>query len=73
MGAFVGIFGGFLRNYIDKPIVNGLGDFFGESTKKVGQQSRLLQSGRVQQYMIVGLATLAAIVTLVYYLLVGAK
>ena len=73
MGAFVGIFGGFLRNYIDKPIVNGLGDFFGESTKKIGQQSRLLQSGRVQQYMIVGLATLAAIVTLVYYLLVGAK
>ena len=31
-----GIIGNFLRNYIDKPIVNGFGDLVGEGTKKLG-------------------------------------
>ena len=73
VGMFVGIVGNFLRNFIDKPIINGIGDFVGESTKKIGVQSRLIQSGRIQQYMIVGLATLAAFVVLIYYLVVGAR
>jgi NADH-quinone oxidoreductase subunit L len=71
LAAFVGIFGSFLRNRIDKPIVNGFGDFVGESTKKIGKESRLIQTGRVQQYMIMGLATLTAIAALLFYLFVG--
>ena len=73
LGAFIGFFGSLLRNFIDKPIVNGIGDFVGESTKKIGRESRLLQTGQIQQYMIVGFATLVAFVVLLYYLLVGAN
>ncbi len=69
LGYLVGVVGAFLRNYIDKPIVNGFGDLVGEGTKKIGRGSRLIQTGKVQQYMIVGLASVAALVILIYYLL----
>ncbi len=62
--------GGFFRNYIDVPIVNGFGDFVGEGTKRIGQALRVIQTGRVQQYMIAGLVTIAAFSVLIYYLLV---
>lgn len=71
IGSVVGIIGSFLRNYIDKPVVNGSGDFVGESTKKIGREARLIQSGRVQQYMILGLVSIAAFIALVYYLVMG--
>ena len=58
--------GGFLRNYIDKPIVNGFGDFVGESVKRLGRSSRYIQTGRVQQYMV--MALVIAFGTLFYYL-----
>lgn len=73
LGYLVGVIGNFLRNFIDRPIVNGIGDLVGESTKRVGWVSRLIQSGRVQQYMIVGLATLAAFVILIYYLVIQTR
>jgi NADH-quinone oxidoreductase subunit L len=63
------IIGSFLRNYIDKPIVNGSGDFVGEGTKRLGRTFRFIQSGKVQQYMIVALVSLAAFSVLFYYLL----
>ncbi len=66
----VGVIGSFLRNFIDKPIVNGFGDFVGETTKKIGREVRFVQTGKIQQYMIIGLATLAAFTVLLYYLLV---
>ena len=62
--------GGFFRNYIDLPIVNGFGDLVGEGTKKLGQVFRVVQTGRVQQYMIGALVTIAAFSALFYYLLV---
>jgi NADH-quinone oxidoreductase subunit L len=58
--------GGLLRNYIDKPIVNGFGDFVGESVKRLGRSGRFIQTGRVQQYMI--MALVIAFGTLFYYL-----
>ena len=58
--------GGFFRNYIDKPIVNGFGDFVGESVKRLGRSSRFIQTGRVQQYMLMTLVI--AFGTLFYYL-----
>jgi NADH-quinone oxidoreductase subunit L len=66
------IIGSFLRNYIDKPIVNGSGDLVGEGTKRLGRTFRFIQSGKVQQYMIVALVSLAAFSVLFYYLLTSA-
>jgi NADH-quinone oxidoreductase subunit L len=47
--------GGILRNYFDKPIVNGFGDFVGEGVKKVGRSLKVIQTGRVQQYLLMAL------------------
>lgn len=68
-----GIIGEFLRNAIDKPIVNGSGDFVAEYTKKLGGVFRTIQTGRVQQYMILALVSIAAFTALFYYLLVAAR
>ena len=65
------VIGSFLRNFIDKPIVNGFGDWIGESTKKLGTVFRSIQTGRVQQYMLLALVTLAGFTALLYYLLVA--
>ncbi len=59
-------FGGFFRNYIDKPIVNGFGDFVGEGVKRIGRSARFIQTGRIQQYMV--MALIIAFGTLFYYL-----
>jgi NADH-quinone oxidoreductase subunit L len=58
--------GGFFRNYIDLPIINGFGDFLGEGSKKLGKSLRVIQTGRVQQYMLIGLAFVFA--ALFYFL-----
>lgn len=58
--------GGIFRNYIDKPIVNGFGDFVGESVKRIGRSGRFIQTGRIQQYMV--MALIIAFGTLFYYL-----
>ena len=58
--------GGIFRNYIDKPIINGFGDFVGESVKRLGRSGRFVQTGRVQQYMVMTL--IIAFGTLFYYL-----
>jgi NADH-quinone oxidoreductase subunit L len=68
-----GVIGTFFRNYIDKPIVNGSGDFVGEGTKKLGITFRTIQTGKIQQYMITALVSLAFFSVLIYYLLVSAR
>ena len=62
--------GSVFRNGIDKPIVNGSGDFVGSTTKRLGYALRPIQSGRVQQYMISALVIVAAVGVLFYYLVV---
>jgi NADH-quinone oxidoreductase subunit L len=62
--------GSIFRNYIDKPIVNGFGDLVGESSKRFGRFFRAIQTGRIQQYMILALVSIAAFSVLFYYLLV---
>jgi len=60
--------GSSLRNYIDKPVINS---FFGDGTsaliKWIGRSLRPIQSGRIQQYMLVSLLLLLAIAGLIYY------
>ncbi len=62
----VGVVGSFLRNYIDKPLINGLGDLIAELTQKLGINLRPIQTGKIQQYMVYALTT-AAIFAAVYY------
>jgi NADH-quinone oxidoreductase subunit L len=62
--------GSALRNYFDAPIINGFGDKVGEGAKKLGQVLRPIQTGRIQQYMILALVSVAAFSALFYYLLV---
>jgi NADH-quinone oxidoreductase subunit L len=45
--------GSFLRNAIDLPIVNGAADLFSEGVKRFGNGIRVMQTGRVQGYLIV--------------------
>jgi NADH-quinone oxidoreductase subunit L len=56
--------GGILRNYFDKPVINGFGDIVGEGTKRIGRSMKPLQSGRVQQYL---LMAVILIITTVFY------
>jgi len=60
--------GSIFRNYIDKPVINGFGDFVGESVKRIGRTGRFIQTGRVQQYMV--MALIIAFGTLFYYLFI---
>ncbi len=62
--------GSFLRNYIDKPVINEfIGDGTGSVVKKAGSSLRRMQVGRIQAYMIASL-TVIVIVAVAYYLLV---
>ena len=65
-----GVIGAAFREYVDTPIVNGFGDLVGESMKKFGDNFRVIQTGRVQQYMVLALVNLVALGVLFYYLLV---
>ena len=60
--------GGFLRNSIDLPIVNGSGDLVGESIKAAGRDFRVVQSGRVQLYLIVGVFFAGLLITYMLFL-----
>jgi NADH-quinone oxidoreductase subunit L len=60
------VLGSFFRNAIDNPIVNGFGDLVGEGTKRIGIALRVIQTGRVQQYMIAALVLIFGV--LVYFL-----
>ncbi|NIM95467.1 MAG: NADH-quinone oxidoreductase subunit L [Anaerolineales bacterium] len=46
--------GSFLRNWIDVSIVNGLADRFSEGVKRLGFDIRVIQTGRLQEYLLVG-------------------
>jgi NADH-quinone oxidoreductase subunit L len=69
IGRFALRVGAFLRGYIDLPIVNGSGDLVGNTVKRAGSEFRFIQTGRVQQYLIVGLLFTGAL--LAYLLLVS--
>jgi NADH-quinone oxidoreductase subunit L len=59
-----------LRNWIDKPVINAfMGDGTGNVVKWTGRNLRPVQSGRVQQYMVISLLVLIALAGLIYYFL----
>jgi NADH-quinone oxidoreductase subunit L len=52
VGAVTPIFGGVLRNGFDKPVISNGGDELGNGINSIGRLLRKVQTGRVQQYMI---------------------
>ena len=58
--------GTFLRQYIDNRIVNGFGDFVGSGTNRVGRELKVVQTGKIQQYMLI--AMLFVLTSLLYFL-----
>jgi NADH-quinone oxidoreductase subunit L len=53
--------GDIFRNYIDAPVVNGAGDLVGESVKRFGRSFRVIQTGKVQQYLLVLMAVVVVL------------
>jgi NADH-quinone oxidoreductase subunit L len=60
VGRWAGGLGRALRRWIDLPVINGGADRLAEGTKRAGGELRALQSGRVQEYLLIGLAAFAA-------------
>lgn len=58
--------GRWLRKYIDLAIVNKSGDVVGEGSKSIGRKLKVVQTGKIQQYMLITL--LVAFFTLFYFL-----
>ncbi|MCC7362576.1 MAG: hypothetical protein IT317_24050 [Anaerolineales bacterium] len=44
------------RQYFDTPVVNGAGDLVGNSVNRFGKAFRIIQTGKVQQYLLIGMA-----------------
>jgi NADH-quinone oxidoreductase subunit L len=66
IGNFAVWLGGAFRNYFDNPVVNGFGDLVGESVKAFGRSFRIIQTGRVQNYLLVVLWAVLAFSALFY-------
>jgi NADH-quinone oxidoreductase subunit L len=70
IGRFTGRIGHAFRNYFDAPVVNGFGDFVGESTKWIGRESApLLQRGRIQGYMIASMTVMIILAVAFFFFL----
>jgi NADH-quinone oxidoreductase subunit L len=53
--------GEIFRNYFDTPVVNGFGDLVGNSVNRFGRSFRVIQTGRVQQYLLVAMAVIVVV------------
>jgi NADH-quinone oxidoreductase subunit L len=51
----VPVVGAFLRRWIDNLVVNGFGDLVGFGTNRIGKDLKVVQTGKVQQYLLVAL------------------
>lgn len=71
-GPTTGGIGSAIRNYFDVPIINRLiGDGSADATYWFGGKMRGIQTGRIQQYLILSLVALFVIGGLVYFLLLA--
>jgi len=69
VGAITPLFGGILRNGFDKPFISDGGDALGDSLNEIGKSLRKVQTGRVQQYMIMTIWIMLISGMVVYYFL----
>lgn len=62
--------GSFIRNYFDLPVINRFfGDGSAEVTYRAGDRLRFLQTGRIQQYLMLALIVFIAIGAVLYFFL----
>jgi NADH-quinone oxidoreductase subunit L len=72
LAAAAGRIGHGLRNYIDKPIINeAIGDGSARATGWLGRNLRPIQTGRVQNYMMLALLVFMLVGGLLFYLLIA--
>ena len=65
-------FGSFIRNYFDLPVINRFfGDGSAEITYTAGEKLRFLQTGRIQQYLMLALVLFLAIGAVLYFLMMA--
>jgi NADH-quinone oxidoreductase subunit L len=69
VGAITPMFGGILRNGFDKPVISNGGDNLGAALNNIGNALRKVQTGRVQQYMIMTIWIMLISGMVVYYFL----
>jgi len=48
--------GNIFRDYFDTPVINGAGDLVGNSVNRFGKAFRIIQTGKVQQYLLIVMA-----------------
>ncbi|MFN2297245.1 MAG: proton-conducting transporter membrane subunit, partial [Anaerolineales bacterium] len=64
--------GRLLRDAVDLPVINGAADRIGRGTRRAGSMLRIVQSGRVQEYLMIGLTVfVAAAAMLIWSMLAG--
>lgn len=59
--------GSVVRNWFDLPVINGTGDVIGRGVKKSGSGLAVLQSGRIQQYLLTTVITVVLFSAVLYY------
>jgi hypothetical protein len=59
--------GGCLRNWFDLPVINGAGDATAEGTREMGHWMKGMQTGRVQQYMVVAISVVVVLIGFLIY------
>lgn len=65
-------FGSFIRNYFDLPVINRFfGDGSAEVTYRAGDKLRAVQTGRIQQYLMLALVIFIAIGAVLYFFLMA--
>lgn len=57
---------GKFNRVFDIYVINGAGDMAGKATKQLGQKSRLIQTGRIQDYMFFGLTSIVLLGVILY-------
>jgi NADH-quinone oxidoreductase subunit L len=71
-GPTTGGIGSAIRNYIDVPVINRFfGDGSADATWWIGKNLRPIQTGRIQQYLIISLIVIFVVGGLVYFLLLA--
>ncbi len=71
-GPATGGVGSAIRNYFDLPVINQfLGDGSADATWWIGKNLRPIQTGRIQQYLILSLVVLFVVGGLLYFLLLA--
>ncbi|MDP2776225.1 MAG: NADH-quinone oxidoreductase subunit L [Anaerolineales bacterium] len=71
-GPATGGLGSFIRDKFDVPVINQFfGDGSAEATYWIGKNLRPIQTGRIQQYLILSLVVLLVVGGLVYFLLLA--